>query len=144
MSKCAFTQQKTGYLGHVVSQQRVATDPSKIEAVPSWATPSNYKDLIGFLGLVGYYSKFVKNFGVITRPLNDLLKKGALFIWAQVHEEAFRTLKQGLTTAPVLMLLDFSKPFAIGTDASSKGIWVVLLQNNHSLPYVSKTLGVKN
>lgn len=61
-----------------------------------------------------------------------------------MHEEAFHTLKQGLTTAPVLMLLNFSKPFAIETDASSKGIGVVLLQNNHPLPYVSKALGVKN
>jgi transposase InsO family protein len=144
MSKCAFAQQKIGYLGHVISQQGVATDPSKIEAVSPWRTPSNCKDLRGFLGLAGYYRKFVKNFGVIARPLNDLLKKGVLFIWTQVHEEAFLTLKQGLTIAPVLMLPDFSKPFAIETDASSKGIGAVLLQNSHPLAYVSKALGVKN
>jgi hypothetical protein len=93
MSKCAFAQQKIGYLGHVISQQGVATEPSKIEAVSSWSTPSNCKDLRGFLGLAGYYRKFVKNFGVIAQPLNDLLKKGVLFIWTQVHEEAFLTLK---------------------------------------------------
>jgi hypothetical protein len=76
----------------------VATDPTKVEAVSSWPTPTNCKDLRGFLCLAGYYRKFVRNFGVIARPLNDLLKKGALFVWTQVQEEAFQVLKQSLVS----------------------------------------------
>jgi hypothetical protein len=144
LSKCAFAKQQIAYLGHVISVNGVATDPNKVEAVSSWPTPVNCKELRGFLGLAGYYRKFVKNFGVIARPLTDLLKKGVIFVWTQVHITAFETLKHSLVTAPVLSLPNFSRPFAIETDASSRGIGAVLLQDNHPLAYVSKALGVKN
>jgi transposase InsO family protein/ribosomal protein L21E len=144
LSKCAFAKQQIAYLGHVISKDDVATDPTKIEAVSSWPVPVNCKELRGFLSLAGYYRKFVKNFGVIARPLTDLLKKAVVFVWTQVHDTAFQTLKQALTSAPVLALPNFDKPFAIETDASNKGIGAVLLQDNHPLAYVSKALGVKN
>jgi hypothetical protein len=144
LSKCAFAKQQIAYLGHVISKDDVATDPTKIEAVSSWPVPVNCKELRGFLSLAGYYRKFVKNFGVIARPLTDLLKKAVVFVWTQVHDTAFQTLKQALTSAPILALPNFDKPFTIEIDASSKGIVAVLLQDNHPLSYVSKALGVKN
>jgi hypothetical protein len=108
--------------------------------VNQWPVPASVKELWSFLGLDGYYRCFVRNFGLITRPLNDLLKKGALFIWTTVHEQAFLALKQALTSAPVLALSDFSKPFCAETDASGLGIGAVLSQAGHPLAYLSKSL----
>ena len=110
-SKCCFAQQSINYLGHVVSAQGVSTDPSKVAAVQAWPQPSDVKQLRSFLGLTGYYRKFVKHYTVIARPLTDLLKKGVLFVWTTNHIVAFETLKQALTEALVLALPDFSKPF---------------------------------
>ena len=89
LSKCVFAQRKISYLGHVISEAGVATDPAKIEAIVNWPTPVDVKQLRSFLGLAGYYRKFVKHFGVISKPLTELLKKGALFIWSQHHDTAF-------------------------------------------------------
>ena len=111
LSKCVFAQRQLKSLGHVISEQGVATDPNKIRAVNQWPVPALVKELRSFLGLAGYYHRFVRNFGLITRPLNDLLKKGAIFSWTTVHDQAFLALKQALTSAPVLALPDFSKPF---------------------------------
>lgn len=94
-----------------------------------------------FLGLAGYYRKFVQHFAIIARPLTDLLKKGALFVWTSTHTTAFETLKQALIKAPVLALPNFSKPFQLQTDASDNGVGVVLLQDGHPLAFVSKALG---
>lgn len=80
-SKCSFAQQSLEYLGHIISQQGVATDPKKIEAVANWPQPTDAKQLRGFLGLLGYYRKFIKNYGLLSHPLTDLLKKDTLFHW---------------------------------------------------------------
>uniref|UniRef100_A0A8R7QID1 Reverse transcriptase domain-containing protein n=1 Tax=Triticum urartu TaxID=4572 RepID=A0A8R7QID1_TRIUA len=79
-SKCAFGQEQLTYLGHVVSAQGVATEPTKIQAVQRWTTPANVKEVRSFLGLAGYYHRFVRNFGIIARPLFQLLKKGVPFV----------------------------------------------------------------
>ncbi|WVZ49086.1 hypothetical protein U9M48_000467 [Paspalum notatum var. saurae] len=144
LSKCSFLQNSISYLGHVISQGGVATDPAKIEAIMSWPTPTNIKDLRSFLGLAGYYRKFVKHFGIISRPLFDLLKKHALFIWTNDHDVAFQTLKQALCSAPVLTLPDFSKKFCLETDASGSGVGAVLLQEGHPIAFISKALSLKN
>jgi len=102
--------------------------------------PSSVKELRSFLGLAGYYRHFVKHFGVITRPLTELLKKGVPFAWSTVHDVAFHALKQALTSALVLVLLDFSKPFSVETDTSGTGIDVVLTQDGHPLAFLSKSL----
>ena len=143
-SKCTFAQRQVSYLGHVISQAGVSTDPSKVQAILQWPIPANVKELRGFLGLAGYYRKFIKNFGIIVKPLTELLRKGALFIWRKDHQVAFHTLQQALSSAPVLALPDFSLPFAIETDASGTGIGAVLMQKRHPLAYLSKSLGPRS
>jgi hypothetical protein len=135
LSKCHFRQQSISYLGHIVSQSGVATDPAKIDAIKLWPQPTDVKQLRSFLGLAGYYRKFVRHFAVIARPLTDLLKKGSLFIWTSVHSSAISALKNALVQALVLALPDFSKEFQLQTDAT------VLLQGGHPLAFVSKALG---
>jgi hypothetical protein len=93
LSKCVFAQCKLRYLGHVISEQGVATDPEKVQAVLRWPAPPSFKELRSFLGLAGYYHRFVRHFGMISRPLTDLLKKGAMFVWTSVQDQSFTALK---------------------------------------------------
>jgi hypothetical protein len=104
-SKCLFAQQSLEYLGHVITAQVIITDPSKITVVNQWPVPTNVKELRGFLGLVGYYMHFIKNYGIISRPLTELLKKGVLFMWSSIAQQTFEAVKQALTTTPILALL---------------------------------------
>ena len=97
------------YLGHVISKAGVATDSSKIQAVSLWPTPKSVKQLRGFLGLTGYYRKFIKYYGLISKPLTDLLKKNVPFQWTPGVNTAFETLKTQLVQAPVLAIPDFSQ-----------------------------------
>jgi len=144
LSKCKFALQTISYLGHVVSADGLSTDPSKVQAIVDWPTPQSVKELRGFLGLAGYYRKFVKNFGIMAKSLTELLKKDRLFVWTSVHASAFQLLKNALSTAPVLALPDFSIPFHIEIDASGTGIGAVLLQRGHPLAFISKPLSPKN
>lgn len=98
----------------------------------------------GFLGLAGYYRKFIRHFGLISKPSTDLLKKDCLFIWTSIHDSAFNALKDALCSAPVLGIPDFAQPFHLETDASGSGIGAVLLQNSHPLAFISKALGTRN
>ena len=144
LSKCSFAQTELVYLRHIISAQGVATDPSKVAIVQNWPTPSSAKEVRSFLGLAGYYRKFVQNFGAISKPLTSLLKKGVMFVWTTAQKTSFQALKTALTTAPVLALPDLQKLFVIETDASDKGVGAVLQQNGHPIAYVSKALGPKN
>lgn len=144
LSKCSFAQTQINYLGHVISAARVGTNPSKLEAISLWPTPSSVKELRSFFGLVGYYRRFVWHFGIMSKPLTNLLKKHALFIWTAEHEEAFQALKAALCQSPVLALSDFSKQFTIETDASDAGVGAVLMQDGHPLAFLSKALGPKS
>jgi hypothetical protein len=141
LSKCTFATRSISYLGHVISEAGVQTDPNKVTAVVNWPTPSNVKELRSFLGLAGYYRKFVQHFGIISKPLTLLLKKNSRFLWTQEQDIAFHCLKTKLSQAPVLALPDFSKPFVLETDACDQGIGAVLMQGGHPLAYVSKALG---
>lgn len=106
--------------------------------------PTTLKELRGFLGLSGYYRKFIKHYAIISQPLTALLKKGALFVWTDATEVAFQTLKTALMTAPVLALPDYSAQFVIETDACDVGIGAVLSQRGHPLAFVSRALGPRN
>jgi hypothetical protein len=101
----------------------------------------NIKMLKSFLGFARYYRKFVRNFGIICKPLTELLKKHSLFQWTSVHQEAFAALKQALVHTPVLALPDFSKQFILEMDASDMGVGAMLMQQGHPLAFISKALG---
>jgi hypothetical protein len=141
LSKCSFAKPELSYLGHILTPNGVSNDPIKIRDVQAWPSSQSIKDIRSFLGLAGHYRRFVKNFGMIARPLTDLLKKGTLFLWTDICEEAFQLLKRSLVSAPVLALPNFNQPFAFETDASETGIGVVLQQDGHPIAYVSKALG---
>lgn len=119
---------------------RVATKPSKITVVTNWPVPSTTKQLRGFLGLTGYYRRFIRHYGMLSRPLSNLLKKGVQFQWTPQAQEAFDLLKAALVQAPVLAVPNYSKQFVIETDASDLGMEAVLMQDGHPISYLSKPL----
>ncbi|KAL0536747.1 hypothetical protein IC582_025707 [Cucumis melo] len=121
-SKCEFRLKQMFFLGHVVSKVGVSVDPTKIEAVTSWPRPSTVSEVRSFLGLAGYYRRFVENFSRIATPLTQLTRKGAPFLWSKACEDSFQNLKQKLVTTPVLTVPDGSGIFVIYSDASKKGL----------------------
>ncbi|GKE03874.1 putative mitochondrial protein [Tanacetum coccineum] len=131
------------HLGHIISAQGVSTDLSKIEAMQKWPIPLTIKQLRGFLGLTGYYIRFIKDYASISQPLVALTKKDA-FKWNPSAELAYHKLKEAMVQALVLALPNFDQEFMVETDASGKGIGAVLCQNGHHISYWSKTLFAKH
>jgi hypothetical protein len=138
-SKCKFGCKEVDYLGHIIAESGVRADPGKIKAMVEWPLPTNIKALRGFLGLTGYYRKFIKGYGSIVAPLTTMLKKNA-FHWDAAAREAFQNLKATVTEAPVLALPNFAQPFVIECDASGLGIGAVLMQEGKHIAYLSKAL----
>ena len=157
-SKCKLFRSKVSYLGHVVSEEGIHTDPSKIEAIKDWPVPKSTKDVRRFLGFAGYYRRFINGFAAIARPLNDLLvghvtnpkakSKKALkrspFEWTEKHQRSFDTIIDRLSNPPVLAYADYSLPFKVHTDASFDGLGAVLYQTQDGkervIAYASRSL----
>ena len=150
-SKCEFFKSSVKYLGHVVSENGVETDPDKIKALSEWPVPHNIKTLRSFLGFTGYYRRFIKDYAKIVKPLNDLLvghptnkhdmstkkkKKTVPWQWGKHQQDAFDSLKLKLSTPPVLAYADFTKPFIVHTDASGEGLGAVLYQEQNGIERV--------
>ena len=142
LSKCEFWLEEVSFLGHVISRGGVAVDPSKIEAVSKWEAPKSVSEIRSFLGLAGYYRKFIEGFSKLALPLTMLTRKGQAFVWDSKCEEGFQELKRRLTTAPILILPSPSEPFEVYCDASLLGLGGVLMQNKQVIAYASRQLKV--
>jgi hypothetical protein len=140
LSKCEFWLEKIAFLRHIFTAEGIEVDPSKVEAVSKWKQPSNVSEVQSFLGMVGYYRRFIKGFSSIARPMTELLKKDNKFVWIPKCEESFQVIKKKLTTAPVLTLPDIHQSFVIFCDASRQGLGCVLMQNEKVITYASRLL----
>ncbi|TYK15071.1 Ty3/gypsy retrotransposon protein [Cucumis melo var. makuwa] len=140
--KCVFAHSQIHYLGHVISKHGVEADQDKVKSMLQWPKPKDVTGLRGFLGLTGYYRRFVKGYGEIAAPLTKLLQKNA-FKWDENATLAFENLKSAMSTIPVLALPDWSLPFMIETDASGSGLGAVLSQNSHPIAFFSQKLSTR-
>jgi hypothetical protein len=141
--KCEFLKAELNYLGHVITAEGIKPDPKKISSVVNFPVPKNTTDVKSFLGLSGYYRKFIDKFSAITKPLTELLKKDTPWSWSEKEQTSFEILKEKLTTSPVLQYPDFTKSFILTTDASGYAIGAILSQGKvgQDLPvaYASRT-----
>ncbi|WVZ98035.1 hypothetical protein U9M48_043518 [Paspalum notatum var. saurae] len=139
-SKCAFLLKEVSFLGHILSEKGVAVDPSKVKDVLNWKQPETVTEIRSFLGLAGYYRRFIKDFSKTAKPMTSLTKKNAKYLWSSNCEEAFQTLKKLLTSAPVLAQPDVTKPFDVYCDASGNGPGRVLMREGRVIAYASRQL----
>jgi hypothetical protein len=139
-SKCEFWFKSVKFLGHTISHDGISVDPSKVQEVMEWKPPKSVHQIRSFLGLVGYYRRFIPDFSRIAKPMTELLKKGVKFVRSEACEKAFHTLRQHLTSASVLVQLDNSKPFEVFCDASGTGLGCVLMQEGRVIAYASRAL----
>jgi len=128
------------FLGHVISGEGISVDPCKIEAVKEWPVPKNVKEIRSFLGLAGYYIKFVRDFSKIAAPLTRLTRKGVKYEWTEECTAAFEELKNRLTSAPILKMPTGSGDMVICSDTSGSGLGCVLMQHGHVIAYASRQL----
>ena len=127
-SKCNLFQRKVHYLGHIVSENGIHTDPDKIDAIKDWPTPVSKKQVRSFLGTTGYYRRFVRDYAKVARPLTKLTKKNEIFEWSEECEIAFNTLKSAFISAPILAYPRDEGGYILDTDASNFAIGCVLSQ----------------
>ena len=139
-SKCEFWLKQVQFLGHVIGKEGITVDPAKIEVVASWERPRTPTEVRSFLGLAGYYRRFVQDFAKIATPLTKLTRKTEKFEWTDKCEESFQELKRRLVTAPVLTLPNSSGEFVIYSDTSHKGLGCVLMQHGKVIAYASRQL----
>ncbi|GJU48235.1 reverse transcriptase [Tanacetum coccineum] len=139
-SKCEFWLSKVAFLGHIVSAEGITMDPAKVEAITKWPRPTSVTEVRSFLGLAGYYRRFVEGFSRLALPLTKLMRKGEKFVWNEEREKSFEELKQRLVSSPILTLPSGSGGFQIYSDASKKGLGCVLMQHGKVIAYASRQL----
>ncbi|CAL8153028.1 unnamed protein product [Prunus armeniaca] len=140
LNKCEFWLRQVKFLGHVISNEGISVDSSKVEAVLNWSQPKNILEIRSFLGLAGYYRRFIKDFSRIAAPMTKLTQKGVKFIWTQECEKSFQELKTRLTTAPILIIPEWDLGYVVYTDASKQGLGCVLMQSDRVVAYASRQL----
>ncbi|GKB21013.1 putative reverse transcriptase domain-containing protein [Tanacetum coccineum] len=139
-SKCDFWISIVQFLGHVIDSQGIHVDPAKIESVKNWASPTTPTEIRQFLGLAGYYQRFIKDFSNIAKSLTELTEKNKKYIWGEDQESAFQLLKQKLCEAPILALPEGNNDFVVYCDASLQGLGAVLMQREKVIAYASRKL----
>jgi hypothetical protein len=139
-SKCKFWLSEVQFLGHVIFSEGISVDLGKVREVLDWKLPRTVHQVRSFLGLAGYYHRFILIFSKIAKPITDLLKKEEKFVWNAERDEVFQTLKKLLTTSPVLAQLDIAKSFDVYCDASGTGLGCVLMQEGRVIAYSSRQL----
>jgi len=131
---------EVSFLGHVISNGGVAVSPKNVADVLKWSPPQTVGEIRSFLGMVGYYRRFIEGFSSIAKPMTALLEKGKPFKWNEQCQASFEELKKRLTTAPILTLTDVTKSFSIYCDASKQGLGCVLMQEGKLIAYASRQL----
>ncbi|GJW20346.1 putative reverse transcriptase domain-containing protein [Tanacetum coccineum] len=139
-SKCDFWIRIVQFLGHLIDSQGLHVDPAKIEAVKNWTSPTTPTEIRQFLGLAGYYRRFIKDFSKIAKSLTELTQKNKKYIWGEDQESAFQLLKQKLCEAPILALPEGNDDFVVYYDASHQGLGAVLMQREKVIAYASRQL----
>ena len=125
LDKCEFWLREVVFLGHVISTEGIVVDPRKVEAVLKWERPTNVTEIQSFLGLAGYYRRFIEGFSTIASPLTKLTSKEVRFVWSEECEASFQELKERLTSALVLALPSRTEEFVVYSDASKGGLGCV-------------------
>ncbi|GJR62461.1 reverse transcriptase domain-containing protein [Tanacetum coccineum] len=141
-SKCEFWLSKVQFFSHVIDSEGIHMDPSKIESIKDWASPKTSTKIRQFLGLVGYYRRFIKGFSKIAKPMAKLTQKNVKFDWSKKAEDSFQLLKQKLCSAPILGLPKDSENFVVYCDASRKGLGAVLMEREKVIAYASHQLKI--
>ncbi|GKE16472.1 putative reverse transcriptase domain-containing protein, partial [Tanacetum coccineum] len=141
-SKCEFWIPKVQFLGHVIDSQGIHVDPAKIESIKYWASPKTATEIRQFLGLAGYYRRFIEGFSKIAKPMTKLTQKKVKFDWSDKAETAFQLIKQKLCSAPILALPEGSEDFIAYCDASIKGLDAMLMQREKVIAYASRKLKI--
>ncbi|GJX60791.1 putative reverse transcriptase domain-containing protein [Tanacetum coccineum] len=141
-SKCEFWISKVQFLGHVIDSKGIHVDPAKIESIKDWASPKSPTEIRQFLGLAGYYRRFIEGFSKIAKSMTKLTQKNVKFDWGEKEEAAFQLIKQKLCSAPILALPKGSENFIVYCDASHKGLGAVLMQNEKVIAYASRQLKI--
>ena len=139
-SKCEFWLTKVGFLGHVVSTSGVSVDPGKVEVVMSWERPKSIFEIRSFLGLAGYYRRFMEDFSQLAAPMMRLTRKEVKFVWDDSCERALQELKRRLTSAPILIVPERGQRYIVYRDASKDGLGFVLMQSEKVMAYGSRQL----
>jgi hypothetical protein len=139
-SKCEFWIDKVPVLGHIISNEGISVDPAKVKEIMEWRVPTTVTEIRSFLGLAGYYQRFIEGFSKIAKPMTSLLEKGKEFKWNEKCQESFDQLNKRLMSPPVLVMPDLQKGFDIYCDACGQGLGCVLMQEEHMIAYAYRQL----